>query len=226
MAAHLDEEAQMVMLKTWWKENGRFVLIASALFVSVLIGGHFWKEYRLDALSDAASRYLTMMKSSDIAESQRSAQDLIDQHEGTVFATVARFKLAQAYVQKTQYKQAMQSLKEIIAKSENIQFRSLARIRLSRIMLTTGDTKEAFHLLAQCEDKTFQGWADWVRGDIYLKQDDVSKAAEFYRYASLALSDNPQAIALITQSLMSLPEGILPKHTDNNAGLKKGEKHA
>lgn len=159
MVENLSDKEQVELLKKWWNDYGKSILLA------VIIGlgaGYGWRHYQAkknERLVAASAVYWKMLDS-DRARITKNANaaagTLVLTYPNTVYATVAQFMLAKNAVQKHDYKEAIESLDWVMKHSNKTMFQDLARLREARVLIQEKKNKAALALLNEIHDKTFQ----------------------------------------------------------------------
>ena len=63
MADRLSDEEQLQVIKNWWKENGRFLIICIAVSVSAYFGWQWWTKTQQVHAEDASALYSELISS-------------------------------------------------------------------------------------------------------------------------------------------------------------------
>ena len=75
----LSEKEQIDAMRSWWKENGRFVISGIVLGVVILVSWNRWQAHRETTGLEASELFETLaVDVSSIASSKLAAQELID----------------------------------------------------------------------------------------------------------------------------------------------------
>ena len=155
MAEFLNEQEQLEVLKSFWRQYGRWLLslvILAALGMGVL---QIWQSHKAAQLSKASAAYETLLdevnKKDDVAAAI-VAQGIVSQYPHTPYASMAELFLASFNVNTQNYKAAEDNLHWIIVHSSTPAFKATASIRLSRILIAQGQAAKALDLLSHAPD--------------------------------------------------------------------------
>lgn len=201
MSLHLTEEEQVEVLKRWWKDNGKIVVIA----IVAAIGGYFawtaWQDKQREKAEDASVRYESLVKvvtvepgktltAENRATAEHLATELKDKNAKTMYAYSAAFFLAKLAVDGGDLDKAVKELQWIIAAKPDAATTQLAHVRLARVFVAKAAYDEASAQLAEEPSKAFAAEYAEVRGDILHAQNN--KAAALTAYEKAIAETDPQ----------------------------------
>jgi predicted negative regulator of RcsB-dependent stress response len=193
VAEYLTDQEQIDMIKQWWRDYGKFLLLA------VIIGlflGFIWRSWHAHVVKTTlqASKVYQQMLIADARMDKKSstayANQLIHTYEKTPYALMANFLLAKNAVQDNELGQAIANLQWVIQHARNASFRQMARIRMARILLAQQKTSLALQSLQTIDDTSFIPEINAVKGDIYMSMHDTAKAKNAYTLAQKQFSAN------------------------------------
>ena len=200
--AEMSEREQIEALGKWWSNYGKYLLYAVIIGVLLGSGWKYWQNMQLRYNENASVIYqsvYTLNEEKKFADAKRGAELLIQKFPKTPYASLGALMLAKDAVSANHLSEALMHLQWVIDHSKLPRLRQVARIDAARILLSDGKTAQATTLLSVVDDKSFLPMVNWVRGDIAMKMKDVKTARENYVAAKTALSDMPQAQAVLTQ---------------------------
>ncbi|WOJ93757.1 tetratricopeptide repeat protein [Congregibacter variabilis] len=203
MESYRSEEEQVEALKRWWKENGRSTMLGIALALGLGFGWQAWQKNQELAAQNASNLYQQMLQALSAEEDQTTtigrqiAQELKDNHRGTVYAQFAALHLARLAVNDGQPQAAEQELRWALAMADgNADIQQVAQLRLARILASLDKHDEALGLLEGANSDFAASYAI-ARGDILLSQGMEAEAFAAYESAMEAMD----ASAPIPQTL-------------------------
>lgn len=203
MSDHLTEEEQLEALKRWWKENGKFIVLA----VVVSVGGYFgwgaWQDHQRTQAEAASMQYEELLESL-LSEDRELASELVDQIKQTqgasLYAYNAAFIQAKAEVNSGDLEAAAEQLEWILEQKPGTAIEQLARLRLARVLAAQSSFEAALNLLQAVEPTgSFSSEYAEVRGDILLQQGEPNAALVAYETAITGLTAQQQNRAMLLQ---------------------------
>lgn len=191
MAELRTEEEQVEAIKSWWKENGRSLLIGIVVAVAAVVGWKGWQQKVETESANASIRYQNLVESmlalqaSPDAEDQRAtAQHLADtireEHGDTGYASMAALLVARAAVDAGELEQALQELDWVVENGSSEELKQLALLRSARIQLARGEQQQAESLLTKTTDSYFPSLVNELKGDLFVAKGDKAQAHEAY----------------------------------------------
>ncbi|MCP3867156.1 MAG: tetratricopeptide repeat protein [Gammaproteobacteria bacterium] len=202
---NLSEEEQVEALKKWWKENGRSLIVGVVMGLGAVFGWQAWNQHQKSIADQASTRYeqLSQAVSEGATESAaKQAESLIEDYEGTAYATFAALELGRIRLEQGDVPGAEAQLGWVLDNSDDRSFQQIARLRLARLLFSLDRLDEAEGLLDQSKKDSFQGEISELRGDIAWKRGDFNGARESYQEA-LAIGSG--SASLVQMKLDDLP---------------------
>ncbi len=206
----LSEKEQIEAMRTWWQENGRYVIGGILLGVGILVGWNQWQEYRLTTRLEASARYETLINEvSDgkLEASEATANDLYENYASTSYAALARLAMARLYMDRGRDQDAADTLKALLAIRGGAESQMVGRLRLAKIYLYQDKPQEVVDLLSGFEDSAFAARYDELLGDAHTARGQITDAAAAY---ARAMADDPSAPtvnrSLIQMKIVDLPD--------------------
>lgn len=202
------EEEQIEALKSWWKENGRSLLLGIAVTLAVVFGWKGWQNNQRVNAENAAVVYQNLIQAAALAsvpkatDDQRStathlAKSLKEDFGDTAYARFGALLSARLYVNSGNYSAALNELDWVLAASEDEVMITVATMRKARVMAAMGDFQQAVTLLDKLTTADFSVSVAELKGDLYRQLGEMDKAREAYLAAVTAA---PQG----TRPLLSL----------------------
>ncbi|VUD66542.1 hypothetical protein TDB9533_03618 [Thalassocella blandensis] len=200
MADHLTEEEQIEALKNWWKEYWMSIVLPILL---AAVGYFAWNTYQTNQETKAKQGSLLYQEMVSLAgepnaelteekrnEAEVSAQELIEQFSGTLYADRAKLLLARFAAEQKDYDKAAKYLGDVVSAGANEAVQNLARARLARVSFAQGNYDKAISLVATPKDESFKSLFAEVRGDALAAKGDTAAATTAYQEALDHLGDD------------------------------------
>jgi len=186
MAYDHQEQEQLDELKSWWKENGNYVLMAFAMAALVIAGIQGWRYYQRGQVVEAATLY-EQLELADRAGDHKKVRDIASQitssYASTPYGTFAALSAARASFDTGDLAGAKSQLLSVIGSAREDEIRDVARLRLAGVLL---DEKNYAEALKQLEAKAVESMAGLyadMRGDILAAEGKKAEARNAYQLA-------------------------------------------
>lgn len=229
MDQYRTEEEQVEALRRWWSENGRSIIAAIIIALSLSFGYQTWQgnvETKQQDASDLYQAMLQLVSSADAGPAQQKqgmalAEQLKADYDGTTYAQFAALHLARIAVAENDLAAAEEQLRWVLGKADKgSDIEQLAQLRLARVTAATGDNDQALAILDAQEQDTYLASYAVARGDILLAKGDTEGARLSYTEALSLAAANPAQVNLATlqqkvQSLNPVPARELPAPTED-----------
>jgi len=206
----LSEKEQLEAMRTWWNENGRYVISGIVLGVAMLAGWNYWQSSQQTAQREGSALYETLLDnvaSGSLETAETTAGTIYDQYGSTVYAAQARLAMARLYMDKGRDKDAADVLQGLLDSNANAELKKVARLRLARVMLYQGKAEEVVNLLAGQPESAFTARFSEALGDAYVVLERYNEAAEAY---AVAISEDPNLLTvdrtIVQMKINDLPE--------------------
>lgn len=186
----MSDEENVEKLKEWWQENGRAVIAGIVIAVGGVVGWQQWGAYQ-DRQAEAASvAYMHFIEAretgADADTIARRGQRVLDDHGGTIYASMAGLQLADFQADATDGEAAAETLRWVIDQGKDKSFRDLARLRLAQIHYGDDALDEALAVLDGAEDGPYEARYQELRGDIHAARGERDRARSAYEAALAA----------------------------------------
>ncbi len=210
MSVHLSEEEQLEVLKRWWKDYGRTVIVA----VLVAVAGYFayttWQDQKRQKAEKASEMYEQLLKlasaepgkvltDSDKATITHLAGELKDGNSESMYAHSAAFFLAKLAVEDNKLDVAVNELKWVLSAKAGPATAQLARLRLARILTAQQAYADALAQLSPEPAAAFTAEYAEARGDILKLQGDLDAARTAFEKALAATDPQQQERYMLLQ---------------------------
>jgi len=194
-------------LRTWWRENGLWIIGGIGLGAALLFGWRWWGDWREDIFTDASNTYQRVVTAADNGnrdEALQFAQGLRDTAWPTPYADMAALYLARSAASAGDLDQARQQLRHVIDTSRDDETVHIARIRLARVLLAAGDLAAAATVVSPTDAGRYGALYAELRGDLAVARGDEQTAVAAYRDALSAPADGITDRAMIQMKLDDL----------------------
>ena len=205
----LTEKEQIEVMRSWWKENGTYVVLGIVIGVGGIFGLNQWRSSQVETQIAASTLFEELAE--EIAENrvepaEALADDMYDDFGATVYADQARLAMARLYMDQGRDEDAAAALKSLLDSEGDTQMKLVARMRLAKIYLYQDKPEDVIALLDGYADSGFAARFNEALGDAHNQLGAYDKAEEAYM---AALSD-PLASQLVDSTLLQMKIGDLP----------------
>ena len=184
----LSEKEQIEAMRSWWQENGRYVISGVVLGVAILVGWNLWQFQQQTIREEASTRYETLaveVDDGDLDASEAIAADLYDNYASTTYAALARLAMAKLYMEKGRDQDAADSLNMLLSGRANTEMKMVGRLRLAKVYLYQDKHQQVIELLSGFENTSFAARYDELLGDAYAALGQFAEASAAYGRAML-----------------------------------------
>lgn len=206
MATHLDDEAELEQLKTWWKENWVALVAGLGIGFGAIGGWEAYKHWR-DGRAEAASQMYEEMKKALTATRTEDAGKILErlkaEYSGTPYASAAALTVAQNAVKTGSFDDAAAQLSWVIEHADDSGLVQMAKLRRARVLFALAKHDEALSQLSG-DAGTFAGLYEELRGDIQMAKGDRDAARAAYEKALAAGEAGAPNRSLLQQKLDDL----------------------
>lgn len=214
----LSEKEQIEAIRSWWRENGRYVISGIVIGVGLLFGWNYWNDRQRATDLDASSLYeklLSDVADSKVAPAEEKAASINSEFADTAYALQARLAMSRMYMDLGRDEDAAEQLRQLLAADGSAEMEMVARLRLGKILMYQDKPGEVIDLLEGHRETAFAARYSETLGDAYVAEGRVQEASEAY---SAALADNPNLSTvdrtLIQMKIYDLP--ALPESDDTS----------
>lgn len=209
MSVHLSEEEQLEVLKRWWKEYGKTIVIA----IVVAVAGYFafvaWQNQQREQKESASAKYedllaiVNVQPGQTLSEQNRAtavhlAGELKENNSKSLYAHNAALFLARIAVNAGELEQAATELDWVLDNKPDIATEQLARLRLARVFIAQGKYDEAEDLLATPVG-AFKSEYSEANGDIAKARGNLDAARVAYEQALTDTDPQQQERVMLLQ---------------------------
>ena len=186
MAYDHQEQEQLDELKSWWKENGNYVVLGIAMAALVVAGFQGWKYHQRTQTFAAATLY-EQLELADRAGDHKKVRDIADQitsgYASTSFGTYAALAAARASFEAGDLASAKSRLQWVLDNAKESEVKDIARLRLAAVFLDEKNYAEALKQLEASPMESMAGLYADMKGDILAVQGKKAEARSAYQLA-------------------------------------------
>lgn len=192
MDEYLSEKEQVERMRTWWKENGAWIIGGLVAGVLLLVGWNAWQDYRLRQSEEASVVYTALAEAAANGRTDDARAELdrlANDYAGTPYFQQGRLALASALVRDGRLGEAESHLTAVMkeAGDDDEELALVARVRLARLLASQDESVRALAMTDVGDDAgAFSAALQEVRGDILADLGDAAKAREAYERAIAA----------------------------------------
>lgn len=189
---YLSDREQEEALRSWWRDNWRWIFGGVVLGVALLAGWRYWESRETQRGEQAAKIYAdlqTALAKNDLQQADRLLTDLVQQHRGLTYAELGRLLVARAHVEAGKLDDAAPLLQAVIDSAEDDELVRVAQLRLVRVLIQQGKNDEALQRLKVEEGGGFAAQVRELRGDALFAKGDLNGARAEYAAALAANAD-------------------------------------
>jgi predicted negative regulator of RcsB-dependent stress response len=186
---YLSDNEQVERLRTWWRENGWFVIGGVALGFLALFG---WRQYQAytSGQAEAAAALYSQVRQATEAKNEVEATALLaqlrSQYPSSAYTPQAGLLVASSLLVAAPDRAAEELRKVMEESDDDPELAMIARLRLARVLAYREQYDEALSLLAVSEPGQFAGRLNEVKGDIQTALGRVDEARAAYLAAMVA----------------------------------------
>ena len=165
----LTNKEQIELLKKWWHDYGKSILIAIIIGLGGGYGWRYYKQYEATQQVQASALYQQVLQadySNNNKDSVAKSKQIVKQYPSTAYATAARFILAKEAVVQHNYPLALTHLDWIIQHNKSTSLRAIARLRAARVLVQQNKLVAAKAMLQKIKDKAFVTTAQLAQDQI------------------------------------------------------------
>jgi predicted negative regulator of RcsB-dependent stress response len=180
------EQEQVDALKSWWKENSKWVIGALVVGLLGFSGIKFWKNHQADQDADAGKLYVEVLKQASTNDAKRigdAADALVSRYGSSSYAPRAQLLAAQASLQAKDIAHAKVQLQWVVEHSSETGLQDTAHLKLASVLLDEKKYDEALKQLDMAHPESFTGLYADLRGDVLSAQGKVAEARTAYQQA-------------------------------------------
>lgn len=219
MSEYLDEEEQLARMKSWWDENGTFLVVAVVVMVAGIVG-YSWYGSHSTEQNQAGTRLLQEYTEAAPGSEERAASlaAIEDGYSGSAVHVLTLFDQAGTAVDEGDFDAANAALGKIVEGGADDLLVDLARLRQARVLMQLDLKDQALSALAAVRNEGYRTLAMEIKGDVLAASGDLAGAHESYEAALATLEEGQQRPILELKAKNLQPfNGEYVELTDNLA---------
>ena len=217
----LSEKEQIEKLRTWWSENGLFVIGGVVLMAAAYLGVSYYQNAQREAAYQASGLYdnlTNLVVDGDVDDAEAIASQLSSEFGDTNYAAQARLAMARMYMDQNRDEDAADELRALLSMNIDEPFKHVARIRLAKVLLYQDKAQEVVDLVEGRDDSGFAERYAEVLGDAYVALNRPEDARSAYQRALFETGSGATVDQNFVQlKLLDLPVEPLPELAGSTA---------
>lgn len=209
------EEEQIELLKKWWHENGKAIVMGVVMSLVVFFGWTTWQSHERVRNEAAADLYQQMTMASETSDGAGRVVELAEQlrkdYPNTVYGVFAALRLAKDAVAANDLARAASLIDWAQNQRPDASLLPLIGLRLAQVQYAQGESDKALASLSKIKQSdTWQATIAELRGDILLSQNKIDEARDSYNVALKALEivNNQEQHAILEIKLSGLVKPV------------------
>lgn len=185
----LSEKEQIEKIRSWWKENGAFVIVGLVLGIGGIAGWNYWQAYKLEQAEKAGAAFAAMSTAAERGDSESAAaelQVLESEFASSGYTDQGRLLMARLRVEQGDLGAAAALLRTLVDESRDPELALVARLRLARVLIADDAGDAALDVLSLDQAGVFAPRFHELRGDIFAGRGETEAAREEYTLALAA----------------------------------------
>ncbi|GAA4364079.1 YfgM family protein [Kangiella marina] len=172
MAQYETEEQQVEAIKTFWKENGKAIILGAIIGFGGIFGWDYYKDHQQTQSEQASAQYAEAVDSivagsNDQAQFVEKAEAIKQNFSTSSYAALAAMKLAELEVSNENLDAAVEQLRWVVDQG-NETFTPVAQVRLARVLLAQEKYDAAISQADSVTAEAYQSSALLVKGEAQL----------------------------------------------------------
>jgi predicted negative regulator of RcsB-dependent stress response len=183
---YLSEKEQIQQLRSWWNENGPYIIAGLVIGVLGLTGWNYWQNFKTARAENASVEYQSLVMAVDGGDNEAAdsyLETLKTDYPMTPYLAQGRLMMARLAAEQSDLVGAAEQLRSAIDETSDSELGHVARTRLARVLLATGDTEDALAVLELSGAGVFVSRYHELRGDIFVHRGEAQSAREEYDQA-------------------------------------------
>ncbi|HBE93546.1 MAG TPA: hypothetical protein DDW55_13915 [Gammaproteobacteria bacterium] len=204
---HFIEDDEQEKAREWWKANRLPIISGVVIGLAIILGTNAWKSYKQSRAEAASSLYAQLLEKDGASTAVEAGEALIADYTDTPYAGKAALVLARISYDNKQLDEAIERLQWAISEGRQFETINAARLKLAAIQFDKGDYQQALDTLSVDDMQGFESHYFELRGDVYMRLDQHSKAHEAYRAAIDGLAAGSMYEPVLRMKLESTASG-------------------
>lgn len=192
MALDLEEQEQLDELKTWWKQNGKWIIAGVSVFLLATAGWRVWQSWTQKQTIESSALFEKAMQAAsanDIKAVKDVTAQIMEHYARGGYAAPAAWLAGRINAQGGDLKSAQAQYEFALEHAKDEGLRRLARLRLAAVLLEQKQYDAALARLNDDPGPAFAGLYADMKGDILAAQGKTAEARAAYQQAVEKLGD-------------------------------------
>jgi len=209
VADHQTEEQQVEAIKAFWDENGNSIIFGLIIGFAGFIGYGYYKDNKLtnELYTSEAYQSMTELAESDKEAYRTAGEKFINENSDSSYSALTALSLAKDAAEHKDWTQAEKFLTTAIEKSTDAGIKAIAITRLARVQIQLEQYEQAIKTVSQTLPESFKASSEEIKGDAYLKQENIDMARNAYQAALDASGE--KASPILQMKLDDLAQNIV-----------------
>ncbi len=188
MSEYLSDEEQVERLKSWWNENGTFLVVGLLVTIVGIGGWNYYGSYKAEIGEKSSQSYRDYL---ELEKGNRSgaAEKLTEDFGGSAVHVLALLDQAKEKLSDGDLSGAEALLSEAVNVASNDLLIDLSRIRLAKVQYQLEKSREALGTLEKIKSKGYLSWALELKGDMHVDLGEIELAHQSYKAALKELGE-------------------------------------
>ncbi len=207
MALDLEEQEQLDSLKSWWKQNGKWLVTGLAVFLLAVGGWRGWQYWTAKQAAEASMLFERVMEAAardDTRAIKELTAQIMEHYPRTAYSAPAAWLAGRVNYDAGDLKSARAQFQFALDRARDPSLEQLARLRLAALLLEEKDYDGALRLLGQAHDPAYAGLYAQLKGDVLAAQDRKEEARAAYRLALEKLGEESPLKSIVEIKLDGL----------------------
>ena len=204
METYRTEEEQLAALKSWWKTNGKSIVVGVVLAIAAVFGWQNWQASQQASGEAASEIYFSLLEAVTINDASQTstvmhlAEQLKKNHSSLTYAQYGALLAAKQAVITGDLETAEQQLSWAVEQADKAgSLHKIALLRLARIVAAQdGEANQAraLALVENVDAGNHKASYEEVKGDLYLSLGREADARNAYQAAADAVQGEARVI--------------------------------
>ncbi len=207
MALDLEEQEQLDSLKSWWKQNGKWLVTGLAVFLLAVGGWRGWQYWTAKQAAEASMLFERVMEAAardDTRAIKELTAQIMEHYPRTAYSAPAAWLAGRVNYDAGDLKSARAQFQFALDRARDPSLEQVARLRLAALLLEEKDYDGALRLLGQAHDPAYAGLYAQLKGDVLAAQDRKEEARAAYRLALEKLGEESPLKSIVEIKLDGL----------------------
>ena len=206
----LSEKEQIELMRSWWSENGIYVILGVLISVGSIVGLLQLRASQVETQMAASALFEALAEEvaeNRVDEAETIASDVYANHAKSIYADQTRLAMARLYMDQGRDQDAATTLRELVDGDADSQMQLVGRLRLGKVLLYQGAAEEVLTLVDAYTSSGMGPRFSELQGDAHFALGDYARAETAY----MAALNDPLASQLVDAGLLRMKISDLPE---------------